>query len=139
MEFVYALDEIDEAAVRIWENVADHRVIAFEGDMGAGKTTLIHAICRLLGVRDGMSSPSFSIINEYKAPRGRVFHIDLYRCRDEEEAIRAGVADCLDSGDICFVEWPARAPGIFSENTVRAGINEAGATHRRVTIPYTAV
>lgn len=138
MEFVYALDEIDAAADRIWKNIGDRIVIAIEGEMGAGKTTLVHALCRLLGVKETMSSPSFSIINEYRASQGTVFHIDLYRCRDEEEAIRAGVGDCLDSGKICFVEWPARAPGIFPENTVRMGISEAGAVHRRVTVAGTA-
>ncbi len=137
MEFVYALDEIDEAANRIWKSIGDGRVIAMEGEMGAGKTTLVHALCRLLGVKETMSSPSFAIINEYRAPQAAVFHIDLYRCRDEEEAIRAGVADCLDSGNICFVEWPARAPGIFPEHTVRLRISEAGAAQRRVVIPGT--
>lgn len=131
---MYGLNEIEEAAAWLRERMGDRRIVTFEGEMGAGKTTLIHSVCRLMGVKETMSSPSFSIINEYRSTGGPVFHIDLYRCRDEDEAIRAGVADCLDSGATCFVEWPGRAPGIFPENTVRAGINEAGAGSRRLTV-----
>ena len=86
--------------------------------MGSGKTTLIHALCVVKGVTDTVGSPSFSIINEYRYPEGRIFHLDLYRLKDEEEALRAGVEDVLYSGDLCLVEWPDRAPGIFPPDTV---------------------
>lgn len=87
--------------------------------MGAGKTTFIHGLCEAKGVTDTVGSPTFSIINEYRYPGGRIFHIDLYRLKDEEEAIRAGVEDVLYSGDICLVEWPERAPEIFPPDTVQ--------------------
>jgi tRNA threonylcarbamoyladenosine biosynthesis protein TsaE len=91
--------------------------------MGAGKTTLIHALCDEKGVTSTVGSPTFSIINEYSYPGGRLFHIDLYRLKDEEEAVRAGVEDCLYSGDICLVEWPGRAEGILPENTLKVEID----------------
>ena len=86
--------------------------------MGAGKTTFIHELCAVKGVIDPVGSPTFSIINEYRYPGGKIFHIDLYRLKDEEEALRAGVEDVLYSGDLCLVEWPARAPGIFPPGTI---------------------
>jgi tRNA threonylcarbamoyladenosine biosynthesis protein TsaE len=86
--------------------------------MGAGKTTFIHALCQLKGVTDMVGSPTFSIINEYQFPGGKIFHLDLYRLKDEEEALRAGVEDVLYSGELCLVEWPDRAPGIFPPGTL---------------------
>jgi tRNA threonylcarbamoyladenosine biosynthesis protein TsaE len=98
--------------------------------MGAGKTTFIHALCSIKGVNGAVGSPTFSIINEYRHPGGKIFHIDLYRLRDEEEALRAGVEDTLYSGQICLVEWPERAPGIFPPETVDINI-EAIDPHTR--------
>ena len=102
-------------------------VFAFHGDMGAGKTTFIHALCDVKGVKDVVGSPTFSIINEYvytdNGDEKKIFHIDLYRLKDEEEAIQAGVEDCLYSDHICLVEWPERAPGIFPEDTVHVYID----------------
>ncbi|MFL5745410.1 MAG: tRNA (adenosine(37)-N6)-threonylcarbamoyltransferase complex ATPase subunit type 1 TsaE [Niastella sp.] len=122
MQLQCTLDNIRQTAHTFWELIDGRKVIAFYGDMGAGKTTLIHALCDEKGVTSTVGSPTFSIINEYKYPGGRVFHIDLYRLKDEDEAVRAGVEDCLYSGDICLVEWPARAEGIFPEDTARVEI-----------------
>jgi len=94
------------------------QIFAFHGEMGSGKTTFIHALCDTKHVSSPVGSPTFSIINEYSFPEGRIFHIDLYRLKDEEEAIRAGVEDCLYSGDICLVEWPGIAPALFPKGTV---------------------
>lgn len=117
MQLQSTLENIRQTAHRFWEHIDGRKVIAFYGEMGAGKTTLIHALCDEKGVTSTVGSPTFSIINEYKYPGGRIFHIDLYRLKDEEEAIRAGVEDCLYSGDICLVEWPARAESIFPGDT----------------------
>lgn len=119
MEMQCTLDNIRETARRFWQHVDGRKVIAFYGDMGAGKTTLIHALCDEKGVTSTVGSPTFSIINEYNFPEGKMYHIDLYRLKDEEEAVRAGVEDCLYSGNICLVEWPARAEAILPENTVK--------------------
>ena len=117
MELAVTLADIKTKAQQFWKTVGNDKVIAFHGPMGAGKTTFIHALCEVLQVNSTISSPTFSIINEYSYPGGTIYHIDLYRLKDEDEAIRAGVEDCLYSGNICLVEWPERAPGIFPETT----------------------
>lgn len=122
MELTFQLPDIGIAAAAIWQAFPHQTVFAFHGDMGAGKTTLIHALCSAKDVTDTVGSPTFSIVNEYRYPDGRMFHIDLYRLKDEEEAIRAGVEDVLYSGDRCLVEWPDRAPGIFPPETVHLRI-----------------
>lgn len=117
MEMIVTLPEIHEKARQFWKIVEGEKILAFHGEMGSGKTTFIHALCEVKQVSSSFSSPTFSIINEYLFPGGIIFHIDLYRLNDEDDAIRAGVEDCLYSGNICLVEWPAKAPGIFPENT----------------------
>ena len=122
MDITYKLTGIKDAADRFWQAIGTNKVIAFHGNMGAGKTTFIHALCETKGVKDVVGSPTFSIINEYYFSSGKIFHIDLYRLKDEEEAIRAGVEDCLYSDHISFVEWPEKAPAIFPNDTVRVFI-----------------
>jgi tRNA threonylcarbamoyladenosine biosynthesis protein TsaE len=123
MELEFDLKHINEAAKQFWQEAGNKKVFAFHGNMGAGKTTFIHAMCDDKNVSSTVCSPTFSIINEYKYPGGKIFHIDLYRLKDEDEAIRAGVEDCFYSGEICLVEWPDRAPGIFPEGAVHVYIN----------------
>lgn len=131
MEFIVNLTNIKESAESIWKAVGDAKVIAFFGAMGSGKTTFIHALCEVKGVSSTVSSPTFSIINEYVSPNGTIFHIDLYRLNDEDEAIRAGVEDCLYSGNTCLVEWPEKAPGIFPESTFRIYVDFIDVQTRR--------
>lgn len=133
MEFCFRLQDIGEAAAGFWRAYPEERVFAFHGEMGAGKTTFIHALCEDLGVTDVVGSPTFSIINEYNYPRGRIFHIDLYRLKDEGDALRAGVEDVLYSGDICLVEWPDRAPGIFPPDSVHVHIEAIDPDTRKIT------
>src|SRR5450432_795913 len=137
MEWTYALPEIDEMARVFWESFPDKKIYAFKGNMGAGKTSFIRALCGVKHVIETVGSPSFSIINEYSSPAGTIYHLDLYRLKDEEEAIRAGVEDCLYSGEICLAEWPDRAPGIFPDDTfgiLLETINEK--TRKIVTFSY---
>lgn len=134
MEWQYELNAIDDAAARLWDEIKDQQLIVFIGEMGAGKTTLIQALGVHLGVKEKMSSPSFSIINEYISDAGTIYHIDLYRCRSEEEAIRAGVEDCVYSGSLCFVEWPSKAPGIFPEITRSVCIEAVDESTRKIGI-----
>jgi tRNA threonylcarbamoyladenosine biosynthesis protein TsaE len=122
MEWTFSLSTINEVAKDFWKAVDGKRVFAFHGEMGAGKTTFIHALCDAKGVKDVVGSPTFSIINEYEydceGTKRALFHIDMYRLKDDEEAVRVGVEDALYSGYICFVEWPEKAPGIFPGKTV---------------------
>jgi tRNA threonylcarbamoyladenosine biosynthesis protein TsaE len=134
VDFTYQLNEIKGAADWFWRATDDQKVIAFHGAMGSGKTTLIHALCEVKGVKDVIGSPTFSIINEYCFPGGMIYHIDLYRLKDEQEATRAGVEDCLYSDHICFVEWPEKAPGIFPVDTIHVFIEVVDSETRRLSI-----
>ncbi len=134
MEIKYALEEIKSAAQMFAEKTKGSTCFAFHGEMGAGKTTFIGSVCEVLGVAEGQSSPTFSIINAYQTTEnGNIFHIDLYRLKDEREAIAAGVEDCFDQDAFCFVEWPERAPGIFPMDVVHCFINTIDANTRILT------
>jgi tRNA threonylcarbamoyladenosine biosynthesis protein TsaE len=112
MELRFSLDTIKEIATRFWKMAGTTIVFAFHGEMGVGKTTFIHALCDVKGIKDAVTSPTFSIINEYSyvenGMKKKIFHLDLYRLKDEEEAIQAGMEDCLYSNNICLVEWPEK-------------------------------
>src|SRR5882757_2880021 len=107
MEWTFNLSDIQKIAVAFWKKINNATVIAFHGEMGTGKTTFIHALCDVKGVKDVVSSPTFSIINEYKfddkGAEKKIYHIDLYRLNDEEEARQAGVEDCFYNDHICLV------------------------------------
>ena len=90
-----------------------HKIILFEGEMGAGKTTFIKEILRQMGTSDEPSSPTFSIVNEYHTKVGRVYHFDFYRIKSEEEAMDFGVEEYLDSGNFCFIEWPDKIESLI--------------------------
>lgn len=124
MEVNFSFADIEQVAAKLLGDCKGFTVFALQGEMGAGKTTLVHALCKVMGVTDNVSSPTFSIINQYSTADGEtVFHMDLYRIKDENEAINAGVEDSLYSGNTCFVEWPERAPGIFPDHTVYISIS----------------
>ena len=136
MTVAISLDDLPLFAQQFWTLVGDTRVFLFYGEMGAGKTTLIEALCAAKGVNDHTSSPTFSIINQYgyteSGDEKTIYHIDLYRLKDEEEIIQAGVEDCVYSGAICMIEWPQKAPDLFDENVVKLFIEPIDATHRSV-------
>ena len=135
MEVNFTLDNIDKAALEFLSATENFSVFAFSGEMGAGKTTFIHALCDALKVTDTISSPTFSIINQYTTSTGKViYHIDLYRLKDEEEALQAGVEDCLYSGNTCFVEWPDKAPSIFPDDTAYINIEATASNSRKLKI-----
>ena len=138
MEWIFSLDNINKVAKECWQATNGKTVFAFHGQMGAGKTTFIHALCNEIGVKDVVSSPTFSIINEYQficeGTKKALFHIDLYRLKDEEEAIRAGVEDVIYSGNTCLVEWPEKVPSIFPDTTVHIYIELVDDKTRRLKI-----
>jgi tRNA threonylcarbamoyladenosine biosynthesis protein TsaE len=138
MELKFSLDSIKKIATRFWKIAGDAKVLAFHGDMGVGKTTFIHALCDAKGVRDAVTSPTFSIINEYNYTENgikkKIFHLDLYRLRDEEEAIRAGIEDCLYSGNICLVEWPEKASAILPDDSLHIYMSIVDSANRKLLI-----
>ena len=133
-----SIDKLDAFAAQFWQAVGRTKVFAFHGQMGAGKTTTIAALCHYKGVQEPPSSPTFSIINEYAYTEDEtsktVFHIDLYRLKDDEEVVQTGVEDCVDSGHICFIEWPEKAPYLFDENALHIVIEPVNETSRTVKI-----
>lgn len=138
MELIFSLNEIKENATRFWKLASNATVIAFHGEMGAGKTTFIHALCDVKNVQDIVGSPTFSLINEYdyseNGTEKKIFHIDLYRLKNEEEARQAGIEDCFYSGNICLVEWPEKASGLFPDDTLHVYISLIDSEKRKLII-----
>ncbi len=119
MNIDFRLDKIHNVAEQLWQLYSNYKVWAFHGLMGTGKTTLIHAVCSTLRVADVVSSPTFAVINEYTSKlAGTIYHMDWYRLKNEEEAVEAGVEDCLFSGNVCFIEWPERAENLLPTDTL---------------------
>ena len=121
------LEELPHAARAFLRDIGDHTLIAFYAPMGAGKTTFITALCRVLGVRsDAVSSPTFAIVNEYRAASGEpVYHFDFYRITKLEEALDIGLYDYLDSGALCLMEWPGNIAPLLPEETLEVSIEVA--------------
>lgn len=132
-----SLDKIDDAAREFMAQMGDETVYAFYGEMGAGKTTFINALCRALGVEeDPTGSPTFSIINEYRSDTTAelIYHFDLYRIESTDQALDIGVEDYFDSGALCLLEWPERIADILPDDTVRVDIAENPDGSRLLTI-----
>lgn len=133
METVFTTSTIKEVAASLWQHCKPHKIWAFHGEMGAGKTTFIHALCEILQVPGVISSPTFAIINEYRSPfAGTIYHMDWYRLKDEEEAIYAGIEDSLLSGNFCFIEWPEKAAGLLPNDTLHIYIETLNENTRRL-------
>jgi tRNA threonylcarbamoyladenosine biosynthesis protein TsaE len=134
MDMVYSLGNITTVAQQLWQQKQQYPVWAFYAPMGAGKTTLISALCKTLQVHGAVSSPTFAIINQYQSPvAGTMYHMDWYRLKNEDEAVQAGVEDCLTSGRFCLVEWPEKAEGLLPDNTLCITIEVLDEETRRIT------
>lgn len=119
------VDDLDRAAREFLKQTEGVRIYAFYGSMGAGKTTFISAICRVLGVGDEVASPTFTIVNEYRSADGQaVYHFDFYRIERLQEVLDIGYEEYIDSDGICLMEWPEKIEGLLPEDALRVSIAE---------------
>jgi len=126
------LDELPTAARQLLPLIAQHKIVAFYGMMGAGKTTLIKALCEAMGVVNMVNSPTFALVNEYHTSSGQsVFHFDFYRINKIEEVFDLGYEDYFYSGQHCLIEWPELVETLLPDNTLRLRI-EVGDDGRRI-------
>lgn len=122
---INSMADIAEAAQQFADRIGNHRVFAFYGSMGAGKTTFIKAVCEVLGVEDVITSPTFAIVNEYESPSyDSIYHFDFYRIHKLEEVYDMGYEDYFYSGNLCFIEWPELIEELLPEDAVRVSITE---------------
>ena len=135
MEMSYSLSELSQVAGALLKAYGHKPIWAFQAPMGAGKTTLIAAICKEMGITDHVISPTFAIMNEYDAAGKLVYHMDWYRLHDEKEALRAGVEAAIEQADHCFIEWPENAKGLLPEDSQVFQIEILDPEHRRIFIP----
>ncbi len=123
---IKTLKDLEKSAAELINQFPGSRIFAFYGKMGAGKTTFIQALCKVLGSNDNVTSPTFALINEYQTPiNGSIFHFDFYRIKNLEEAFDLGYEDYLYSGSYCFIEWPEKIESILPENLVEVKIEIA--------------
>ncbi|GAA0720518.1 tRNA (adenosine(37)-N6)-threonylcarbamoyltransferase complex ATPase subunit type 1 TsaE [Aquimarina litoralis] len=121
MKIIYTLEELSKTAEEIIEN-ATHKTLLFDAEMGVGKTTLIKEICKQLGVVDTISSPTYSLVNEYQGKEDTIYHFDFYRIKQEEEAYDIGFEEYLDSNAWLFIEWPEKIANLLPNDSVKVKI-----------------
>lgn len=116
------LADLKSIAENLIRHFPENRIFAFYGKMGAGKTTFIQSVCRVLGSDDNITSPTFALINEYDSVSGLIYHFDFYRIKNMEEAFDFGYEDYLFSGSYCLIEWPELIEPLLPENIVKVSI-----------------
>jgi ATPase, YjeE family len=130
---IQSIDTIHEAAKKFIDQIGKNTVFAFNGKMGAGKTTFIKSICEVMGVREIVNSPTFSIVNEYETADARIiYHFDFYRINTIQEAVDFGVEEYLYSGNLCFMEWSENIASLLPDSMVKINIIELEDGKRKV-------
>lgn len=131
---INTIEELPKAAEAFLSHFPNERLFAFYGKMGAGKTTLIKALCRALGSTDPITSPTFALVNEYStAGNERIFHFDFYRIKSMEEALDIGFDDYIYSGKYCMMEWPENVEDLLPEEIVKVEIEVLDSSARTIT------
>jgi tRNA threonylcarbamoyladenosine biosynthesis protein TsaE len=120
---VSSIEKLDEAAQEVLQYAGAYKTLLFFGDMGAGKTTLIKAICKSLGVNSAVSSPTFSLVNEYEYTGGLLYHFDCYRLKTPTEALDFGIEEYLSSDSYCFIEWPEKLGDFLPSSYLKISIS----------------
>jgi tRNA threonylcarbamoyladenosine biosynthesis protein TsaE len=136
MDIIYTIDQTNEIAAQLVQQYASKPVWVFQAPMGAGKTTLIAAIGKAMGIQEPMSSPTFSIMNEYQVQGKLIYHMDWYRLENEADARQAGVEAALEEADMSLVEWPEKASNLVPDNAVVMHIEILDPNRRRIYINH---
>jgi tRNA threonylcarbamoyladenosine biosynthesis protein TsaE len=135
MDMIYTLAQMEEVAQSLMKKFGTQSVWAFHAPMGAGKTTLITGLCKIVGVQDRVNSPTFAIMNEYQGLGKVIYHMDWYRLENEGDAQRAGVEMAIADSDYCFIEWPEKAINLIPSDALHIEIEILDPEHRRIFIP----
>ena len=131
------INDLDEVSSKILKFNNQYKKFAFFGDMGVGKTTLIKFLLKKMGVNDNVTSPTFSIVNEYLSEKlGSIFHFDFYRIKNEKEAYDIGIDEYLSSDNYCFIEWPNKINSFIDDNFVNVYIDIVDDNKRNIMINY---
>ena len=134
MKKTYSLSEIDEVANELLTQI-NSNIVLLNGEMGAGKTTMIKALCKALKCPDVVSSPTFSLINEYRTVDHKpLYHFDCYRIENEEEAYDFGAEEYLYSGHLCLIEWSENIQSLLPENCSLVTLEKVDSTTRKITL-----
>ncbi|MGZ3872173.1 MAG: tRNA (adenosine(37)-N6)-threonylcarbamoyltransferase complex ATPase subunit type 1 TsaE [Mucilaginibacter sp.] len=131
---VTSTSQLPAIAAEIISFAKNARIFLFYGDMGAGKTTLIKSLCGYLGTNEPVTSPTFSIVNEYIGTKAKIYHFDFYRLKNESEALDMGYEEYFYSDAYCFIEWPERITGLLPDHYVSVNIKVTGENSRQVTL-----
>ncbi|WP_443937284.1 tRNA (adenosine(37)-N6)-threonylcarbamoyltransferase complex ATPase subunit type 1 TsaE [Pedobacter sp. MW01-1-1] len=126
-----SISDLSQVAHKLAEFSGTKKIFIFEGDMGAGKTTFVKEFCRVLGVQEVVSSPTYSIVNEYEWEGGSIFHFDFYRIKDIQEAYDLGYEEYFYSGAICLIEWPERVEELLPAQYIKVQITIIDENERR--------
>lgn len=130
---VKSIDELKDAAKQLINFAGAEKIFLFYGDMGAGKTTFIKSLCAVLGVNEPVTSPTFSIVNEYQGTGTRIYHFDFYRLKNESEALDLGYEEYFYSDNYCFIEWPEKIAGLLPLHYIRIDIQVLDDNNRLLT------
>ena len=128
--------QLPAAAAEIINFAADTRIFLFYGDMGAGKTTLIKSLCQYLGTTETVTSPTFSIVNEYVGKPAKIFHFDFYRLKNQTEALDMGYEEYFYSDAYCFIEWPEKIPDLLPQHYINVSIKVLSDNSRQIVVDH---
>jgi tRNA threonylcarbamoyladenosine biosynthesis protein TsaE len=134
-QIFYSLNDLPSAASWLLERIGEHRVVAFYGAMGAGKTTLIRELCSQMRVADNVASPTFALVNEYHtADYDKIFHFDFYRIKTLEEAYDIGCDEYFYGGSLCLIEWPELVEPLLPDDCLRVHITPESEERRAIAL-----
>lgn len=135
---IFNLNDIENIAGKIINNYTP-KTYCFEGEMGSGKTTLIAALANILKVTDHVSSPTYSLINEYHYPEGKIYHLDLFRIKNIQDLLDIGILDILYSDQYCFIEWPQLAKPLLEQDYIDIVLTKTAENSRRIEISLSKI